>query len=338
MKIFILDYDTGIYEYYNGFFKYEFPKVEIYFFNQNQTFLEKIQMETPDLVLIEFEIEKPLEIYKTLLEKKIPFIITTRLFNERLIVEILKLGAYDYILKQNFKLDYLKKIIARALLDAPRWKKLEEIKKQLDHFPEFGKYDLELKEIAFVQFKSIFLENYPLPPLENGINYKLNFFTLRLPITSEMNQIYSELSFTNYYSDWLNQILSELKKYKCEILIQKNDAFTAIFHHQNFIEPIIASLRIKLILLQILSNLEISRLDFVCCIEQGTMIYQTNKANLYSEAINFSYHLTEKIPFHNSHLYITENIYKNLPNRIKRYFFKIENFENIPVYYFDYVS
>jgi len=123
MNIFVLDPDQSIDVFYKNFFRVEFPKVELRFFRSTNDFFDTISYLKPDLVLTEFEIPNTFNVFNQLQSNQICFIVVSRIFSERIIVESLKHGAYDYIHKSNLKFDYFKNILIRAFLDLPRWQK-----------------------------------------------------------------------------------------------------------------------------------------------------------------------------------------------------------------------
>lgn len=337
MNIYILDYDIGIFEFYKNFFRTEFPKATLKFFNNKDHFISEIQTLPPDLVLVEADIENPFDLYEYLSKNKILFIVVSRLFSERIVVESLKKGAYDFVYKGNLKLDYFKLIIARALLDYLRWQKTVETIEQLPRLPEFDIYNNKLRSITFdVSFYEKW--NLPLPKFTEGNTYVLNFLTVRIPFRYDVSSyLMSEEEFQNIHQSFLYQLSKIIPDTHSEIWIRKHDAFTAVFHKDNYLEPVLTFLRMQAKFIEILSNLEIEKIYLVCAVEQGNVTYSEKKENIYCEAINFTYHIVERFAKHK--LYITDNIYNGLNQRAKKYFFREDtSYEGKTLYYFEYIS
>lgn len=338
MKIYIFDFDTSIKEFYQNFFNTEFSKINVEFFHNLQEFLDKIQIEKPDLVITEFDIENPYFVFELLNKNQIPFILISHLFTERIVVESLKHGAYDFIYKKNLKYGYFKKVILRVLLDISRWNRINEILTTSNTEPQFSQVDSELKQIS-LQFSLTGEIEFPIPSFTEGKVYTLNFLTIKLiPVVDFYNIVLSEEDIQKYLIGILQKIKEIVQNYNGQIWIQKNDSFTAVFHNQDYLNPILASLQAQVFLVQFLSNWEFDLFKFTSCIEQGTVRYSKEKQNLYSNAINYTYHLVEKLdPKYK--IYITETIYKNLDKRAKLYFFKNETlFENNIIYHFEYIA
>jgi len=339
MNIFVLDPDQSIDDFYKNFFRVEFPKVELRFFRSSENLFDTISYLKPDLVLTEFEIPNPFNVFNQLQSNQICFIVVSRIFSERIIVESLKHGAYDYIHKSNLKFDYFKNILIRAFLDLPRWQKINTECLSIQTFPEYQKYDESLKNLALESLQTSANIDPTIPVFVEGKTYILNFLTVRIPIYPELLSYFvAEEELQRMHAEWLKKAINIIEQLNGIIWIRKSDAFTAVFPQKDYLRPILASLEIKAYIVQVLSNLDISELKILCAIEQGSVVYSKDKENLYTEAINLTYHMVERLPSQ-YYLYITENIYKMLDPRTKKYFFKEENpFEGRAIYHFEYIS
>ncbi len=340
MNIFILDPDQSIDDFYKNFFRVEFPKVELRFFRNTEDFLQTISFLKPDLVLTEFEIPNPFNVFDQLQNNYICFIVVSRIFSERIIVESLKHGAYDYIYKSNLKYDYFKNILIRAFLDLLRWQKINKECLSVQPFPEYQKYDDSLKNLALESIQTFTNINEPLIPVfTEGKTYVLNFLTVRIPIYPELLSYFvAEEELQRMHAEWLKKAINIIEQLNGIIWIKKSDSITSVFSQKDYLHPILASLEIKSYIVQVLSNLDISELKVLCAIDQGSVIYSNNKENLYSEAINLTYHIVERLSSQ-YYIYITENVYKMLDLRTKKYFFREEYpFEGRTIYHFEYIS
>lgn len=338
MKFFIFDPDTSIKQYYMNFFLSEFPKVEINFFYTLDDFWENIKKEKPDLVIIEFDVEEPYRIFRYLTEQKILFIVVSHLLTERIIVESLKHGAYDFIYKKNLKFGYLKKTISRALLDIPKWEQILKIISSSPTYIEFSQYDDELKQIS-LQYSLMGETEFPILSFKEGNTYLLNFLTVKIiPESNISNFIISEEDLNKLQLNLVQKIKEIITKYNGNVWIYKIDSLTAVFHHKDVIDPILCALQIQEYLAIFLTYWESNIFKLISAIEQGTVTYTQQKQNVYSQAINLTYHMVEKINS-NYKIFITENLFKNLDKRIRSYFFK-ENylFEGNTIYHFEYIA
>ncbi|MCS7204430.1 MAG: response regulator [Leptospiraceae bacterium] len=338
MNVYIFDYDLAIHDFYRNFFKNEFRNVLLKFFFNKETLLNEINVNPPDLIILECDIENPFDLFENLRKKNLLFIVVSRLFSERIIVESLKSGAYDYIYKSNLKYDYLKFVLARAFLDLPRWKKILNFAENTEYLPEFNNYNSKLKQITF---DSRFYEKWslPLPKFYEGNSYVLNFLTVRLPFSYNASLfLTTEEEFQKLHQNFLFEFAEICKNFNSEVWIKKNDSFTSVYHKDNYLEPILTFLHIYAKFIDILSKNEIEKLRLICAIEQGSVTYTEKKENIYCEAINLTYHIVEK--FESTYkLYITQTIYDGLNQRAKQYFFKeSQMFEGRIIYHFDYIS
>ncbi len=338
MNFFIFDPDTSIRQYYLNFLSSEFPKVEIHYFYTLNEFLESIKKQKPDLVIIEFDIENTFRIFHYLTEQKILFIVISHLFSERIVVESLKHGAYDYIYKKNLKFGYLKNIISRSLFDIQKWKHIQEIILSNPTYPEFTQYDEELKYLS-LQYSLMGEAEFPILNFKEGNTYLLNFLTVKIiPNFNSNNFVISEEELNKLQLNLIQKIKEIIVKNNGNVWIYKADSLTAVFHHKDILNPILCALQIQVYLINFLTYWETDFVKIICALEQGTVTYFNQKENIYSQAINFTYHLVEKINTKHK-FFITENIFKNLNKRIKSYFFKEKDlFEGIAIYHFEYIA
>jgi len=80
MNIFVIDPDQSIDDFYKNFFRVEFPKVELRFFRSTDDFFDSISYLKPDLVLTEFEIPNPFNVFSQLQSNQISFIVIAYFF------------------------------------------------------------------------------------------------------------------------------------------------------------------------------------------------------------------------------------------------------------------
>jgi len=79
-----------------------------------------------DYSLPDMNAQELVENIKMLLEKKIPFIVSTGQGDERIAVEMMKLGAHDYLVKDAMMIQRLKSVIERAIDDIQKDRLLQQ--------------------------------------------------------------------------------------------------------------------------------------------------------------------------------------------------------------------
>lgn len=337
MIFYIFDYDSSIIEFYKNFFKNEFPKVQIQYFNDHNELLNAIQLQKPELVLTEFEVSEPFALFKKFQSLQVPFIVISQVSLERAIVESLKSGAYDYVIKSNLKYDYFKLIISRVLLDSLRWQEWIQKYNDTPTFPEFQKYDQLIKNITLQLTNLHERAFHKFPEFIEGTTYILNFLTVKMNI-GNLNIIFSEEESVKLHTEWLSNLIFVSQKYGGQLWIKKSDAFTVVFPKDNYLDPILAFIEMCAEVVQLISNYEIDIISLIAAFDQGSVIYRKEKENLYSESINLTYHMVEQLIKPNFHFYITHKIYNNLEKRAKSYFFKYNHsFEGNELYRFEYI-
>ncbi len=126
MEIVIVDSDLAIQEYYRNLLESEFRNVRVKFFTSATPALEFVNVNSCDLVMTESRLDDMnfFEFLEALVNKRIPTMVVASDSSERFIVEVLRMGAVDFISKRNIKLGHLPSIIMRALLEADRWQKM----------------------------------------------------------------------------------------------------------------------------------------------------------------------------------------------------------------------
>jgi len=97
--------------------------------------LEKISVEDFDAVLCDYRFSDltALDILKEINSKnvEVPFIVTTSMGNEKVAVDMMKEGAYDYIVKDVFYTDVLDKVIKNAIDRHKTKKEKEKLEKEI---------------------------------------------------------------------------------------------------------------------------------------------------------------------------------------------------------------
>lgn len=338
MIFYILDYDHSILEFYKNFFKNEFPKVQMQYFNDHNELLSALQIQKPELIITEFEVSDPFDLFKRFQNLHVPFIVVSQISVERAIVESLKSGAYDYIVKSNLKYDYFKLVISRVLLDSLRWQEWMQKYLEIPTFPEFQKFDQQIKNVT-LQLSNLHERAFhKFPEFIEGRTYVINFLTVKLGALTNLNAIYSEEEAVRMQAEWLSNLIFVCQKFGGQLWIKKSDAFTVVFPKDNYLDPVLAFVQMCADLMQIISNYEMNNISLVASFDQGSVIYRIEKENLYSESINLTYHMVDQLMKPYFSLYTTNKIYNHLEQRAKSYFFKHNiSFEGSEIYRFEYI-
>ncbi|MBI4844707.1 MAG: response regulator [Nitrospirae bacterium] len=99
----------------------------------------KLNTDTFSMMILDYQLSdmKGSELVESLREdRKVPFIIVTGHGDEKIAVEMMKLGARDYIIKDKGFLDMLPLVAAKAVNDIERERRLNEIEKKVMHAAE----------------------------------------------------------------------------------------------------------------------------------------------------------------------------------------------------------
>ncbi|MEQ8353239.1 MAG: response regulator [Leptospiraceae bacterium] len=342
MQLLIIDPDQGIQEYYRNTLESQFQGISVDFVNRISEAEERLGKTDYDLVITETELERPFFAFLDgLVRVGMPIIVVSRDDAERLAVESIRLGAIDFISKKNLKLGIFSNILARALLDGERWKKIREFAAGLPPYPEvrnhtekilsaIKKEKEEKTRLAAAQKLTGGMKN-----LKEGHAYNILF-------------LYATIKFTpatfSQMDDWqLQQVLSRWKKvlgripesYGGQVWIEKKDSLVIAFDGEDVLSALLASMEMNSRIFLLSGELPIDRAELSIALSAGQTVYTADMGSLVSEALNFSAHLAYRESSNNG-IFLPGEIHERLNGRSRKYFFREDAaFEGRTIYRFE---
>lgn len=334
MEIVIVDADRGARDLLFGMLTNLFPALQI---RQSENIKDAVRMMAevpPDLALVDFHsCDRPFELLRDLRRLRIPCILLAREADERLIVEALQIGALDFVAKSNIKHGYLKHVIARALIEVPRWLKLQDL---FDTVPPEQAADRFRNELQKGILDALGRGSRSSLELEPGRTYNLifQFCSVTSPAAALMDE-QARLNHMNLLLDRLGAIVTA----RGGILwMRKTESNIAIFHESELVNAVLSAVECQSALLDFATRTYAERPSAIFAMESSEVVYTRQRGELISEAINLTAHMAGKSDFHRGTL-ITQSLYERLPQRAKRYFFRVEApFEGHTVYAFEYTA
>lgn len=121
--------------------------------------LTLLKTQTPDLILLDYSLPdiNGKELIETLIKQQKPsppFIITTGQGNERIAVDMMKLGAKDYVIKDLLFIDKLRNVVQRVIKEIETDDKLKKaektLKKQIQEYEALNKELIQTNEALFI--------------------------------------------------------------------------------------------------------------------------------------------------------------------------------------------
>lgn len=335
MDILIVDTDIGARNVYAGLLTSIFPALHIRYADSAEQARKSLKLSPPDLVILDFySVEQPFPFMRELTAQAHPFIVFARNDEERIIVESLKGGALDFVAKKNIKLGYLKQVIARALLEVPRWQHMQRSLNEGPQYTEHEKFNAYLQQYVLTDTGMDCGRNsLELVP---GRSYQLIFqyCSVRLPAISYMD----EEARQNHMHLILDRIGSIVSARGGLVWTRKSDATISIFaanEHQN---AILSAIEGQAALIDICCRVYVDRPNALYAMDTGQVVYTEDRGDLVSEAINLTAHMAEKSPFERGIL-VTDNLFKKLDQRTKKYFFSIgKEFEGHRLHSFEHTA
>ncbi|MBU44836.1 MAG: hypothetical protein CMN76_16555 [Spirochaetaceae bacterium] len=345
MQLLIIDPDQGIQEYYKNTLESHFSGIQVDFASNCSEAERNLQSNDYDLLITESELDRPFFAFLDgVVRIGMPVIVVSRTDSERLAVESIRLGAIDFISKKNLKLGIFTNILARALLDGERWKKIREFSVSMPPYPEVRKHtDIIVGSMQKEKEEKDRLEAAQkllggLKNLKEGHAYNILFLYATVKFT--------EPTFSRM-DDWqLQQVLTRWKRilgripesYGGQVWIEKKDSLVAAFDGGDTLSALLASMEMNARLYLLSGELPIDRAGLSIALAAGQTVYTSDMGNLVSEALNFSAHLAYREGSYNG-IFIPGEIHERLNARSKKYFFREgEAFEGRNIYRFERIA
>lgn len=349
MDILIVDSDVAIKEYYTHLLESEFRNVSVNFCKSAREALEFLPNHACDIVLTETDTQDmPIfEFIGELSVRHIPSIVVSSDHTERLVVECLRSGALDFVAKQNIKLGHLPYVIARALLEADRWQKIQEYEASLPHRPEYEKLDQRVRSYLGAERMQMRRHTHaddkvrarPAGERERskafveGQTYFIIYLYIQLYFPSSIKDSMDERRFLTLQNRILDRFVDIAPRYGGHVWTRKEDGCFFAFAGEEYLGALLAAVEVRAslnIFNMTVENLT-DRIRLGMGITAGHTVYKEDKGQIYSEALNLCAHMAIHSPDGNATM-LTSNVYEHLDPRAKKYLFKAGKFEGHSVF------
>ncbi|MDY6844128.1 MAG: PAS domain S-box protein [Thermodesulfobacteriota bacterium] len=163
-KIFIVEDEKLHYELLVRSIQKEFPNVSIGHFDDASALLEHLDIDTPDLMIVDYQLPgmNGIEFIGALKEKHInvPTIMITGQGDEQVAVEAMKLGAYDYLVKSGSFFTLVPSVIKKTLEQKRIQDDLWEAKQRFEAIYNHGGLGISIvdKQGNFIEVNRMFCE------------------------------------------------------------------------------------------------------------------------------------------------------------------------------------
>lgn len=336
MDILIIDSDVAARNVYASVLSSIFPGLNIRHAENAESGRSLIQNVSPDLIILDFfSVDQPFLFMQELTAQVRPFIVIARSDQERLIVESLKNGALDFVAKKNIKLGYMKQVLARALLEVPRWQHMQRALNEGPEYAQYEKFNADLQRFVF-EMDTVQERGHAVLDLIPGRSYKLIFqyCAIRSPSTIMMDDE-AKQNHMNLMLDRLGAIASA---HGGMVWTRKTNANICIFAEENVQNAFISAIEGQTALIDLSSRMLIERPTALYAMDAGQVVYTKEHGELISEAMNLTAHMAEKSSFERGIL-LTDALFQKLSKRARKYFFRVDKqFEGHLIHSFEYTA
>ncbi|MBE7438371.1 MAG: response regulator [Spirochaetales bacterium] len=345
MDILIIDSDRGIQNYYRNLLESEFRSVHVRFAMGMNEAAETLAANRPDLVLTEIFLEEGsiFDFLGALVKMKIPVIIVSENYSERLIVECIRAGALDFLSKRFIKLGILPLLIKRALLEGDRWSKIQEVALGILHRPEYVALNRKIQ--GFLKSEELEKNRRDISrgvvrsvEYVEGQNYQVIFVYVQFHPTAEHRQLESTQRLA-IQQRVLSGAIEMAEKLGGQLWTLKEDGCFFAFDGDDALEAALAAIQIHASLnVFALTQENLREAPMVNIgIARGQTVYRVNKGDIYCEALNLSAHMAiySRAP---NQILITEDLFTALGARAQKYFFRTDPFEGHPCYSYEPIA
>ncbi|MCB1175539.1 MAG: response regulator [Leptospiraceae bacterium] len=348
MNILVIDSDQGLQEYYTNLMESEFQNVQITFRKTARQAMEYLPSHEVDVAITETAVGDMdiFEFIEQLRVRRIPVIVISADYTERLIVETLRAGALDFVSKNNIKLGLVPNIITRCLLEADRWTRIQEFSQSLPHREAWIKLNQRARE--FLQIERQERERSNLQHRKeaadqvfiDGQSYYINYLYLQLLIPPETSRSMDERHYVEYVRRHLQRLIDIVPQHNGAVWTRKEDAAFFAFSEEEALSALLAALEMRSAsrLAAFTNDSSGDPVQIRIGIAGSKTIYREDKGRIYSEGLNLAAHLA-LYGSQTDSVCITAGVYEQLNQRSRKYFFKApQAFEGHTIYCFEYLA
>jgi len=342
MKLLIIEPDLNFALLLEKAIEVNFKNLDVTFEKDPDRIPSLLEEKAVDLAIIECALPKisVFDIVTLFEDRNIPVILMADDPSPRLVVEGMRAGALDFIVKKDFDEALFFKLVLRVFLEADRWQRIHEFVVHLG-FPRrtlLSRLDSELKNLALGEIRPAEMEGQGKRHLipKDGQECLMTFINIQLYPGRLLQTGQDDLVRVESIK---NKILGQLTR------IQEESAGILWARHENnllfaFINETASwCMQTVFLIFGYMNVLKFSLYEFdekpaiSLCMTSGSALYRENKGELYSEALNLSAHLASEESSRNRIL-ISSEIFPLLKPIEQRYFGKAEQYRDYNLYEF----
>ena len=331
MNILIVDPDTGIFQDYERLLP-DRKKFKLAFESSGEKGLPAIEEtdEPPDMVIVEQQLTD-MDIFDFLektVSQNIPVVIASAEASERLIIELLRKGASDYLSKSGFKHGFLEPIIKRASMEYPHYKSSRLLASMVSNTPGYKEVDQEVHDLLLVEKKELERkraqekkENPYKRFLVEGRVYDFIHLHVRLRMPPPEAGEHGAASMGSLKNQLLKRFAGIPPLHGGELWSTKEDGLTFAFGPDDAMAALMTALDIyghTFIQNVTLSN-QAENVRVTLTAARGQTIYYRNKSRIVSETMTFCENLAAAESKAGG-IFVTEPVLEEFTERGRNYF------------------
>jgi len=341
MKLLIIEPDTNFQALLKKALVGHFKRLELFFeseTNEREPYPADL---VPDLALVGTPLPGvDLFAFLNLLEQRgVPFILMGSNPDLRLVIEGMRAGALDFILKNKFDTAIFVGILKRALLEGDRWQEIRRTALSLPPRRELSLVDRELKSLIRFE-KPASLSNgvstRTIP--QDGTSYNMTFITVQLSLSSRLAGGSEKESLGKALGTILDNVDRLETNMGGNLWARHEDSAIHAFIDEDPSRCIRCAMKLR----GYLNSLTFTLMDAsnkptaALAVASSETIYREDKNELYSEALNLTAHIAMD-PGRQGAFVIDGNFYEQLQAKERKYFRFMEEREGHSLYRFEYI-
>jgi CheY-like chemotaxis protein len=267
--------------------------------------------------------------------RRIPIIVVSSESSERMIVECVRNGAFDYLSKRNIKLGYFQDILDRAVLSLAMKDENEMLENQ-----KFNKLNkkilqsmaLEKSEVTRNRLSRGIVSTEEVT-LEEGNSYFMIFLFVQLGVPVSVSTSIDENRLRFLCEKYITKFTDIAAKYGHTFSLNKTNGCFFGFVGKTYFQAIVTALEIiaEMNLFNVTTENLQGKIDADIALASGNTKYNHKIGNITSDALNLCAHMALKARI-NHGIMITEDVYNNIGQRAMKIFKKTDTFEGFTAY------
>lgn len=331
MKVLILDPDPRIKDYLTSLLRAEFSDLQGHFATSINQALEALQINKYDLVIMEnsFSDEELFSTLRKIKEQNTPVLFIGSDTSERLIVELIRAGAADYVSKRNVKFGYLPSLIRRILLETEGNPVPVELNEEIRSHMQEDRDERRRYQITrgLVSASENFIE---------GQTYNLIYLFMYLPFVASNAEDRDDQQMGNLRKEIMGKLSVVCNQYGGNMWTRKEDTALFVFESHSVMGSLLTTLEMRGLVRMF--NLTVENLNGSFYLRAGITrspaVYHDNHGDVVSDGINLAAHMAFSAD-QDEAILMTEALVQEMVPRARKYFFKEPPFERQTIYRYE---